>query len=87
MKAENVTISISKAALIVVFFLQVAGTYLASWYGNKAALKELEYKIFKVELEYKQADELMKKDFKLDLNEAIMKIALKPDEIRLQSDH
>lgn len=77
---DKLTIPIKTGTVIVLFSIQFTATIVGIWAGFKIALKDIDHKIDIVSLEYKQADELMKKDIQ-SWDDYFSK-AIRPDEIR-----
>jgi len=59
---EKQTISLTKAATLMFFVGNLLVTALGAYWGNKLALERMDSRFRIMELEYRQADELIKRD-------------------------
>jgi len=76
---EKVTIPLSKAAAIGLFIGQAVVTYMASYYGNKLAIQEVNFKLEKQELQWRASDDILRNQI-LSINTYLNKVAIKPEE-------
>lgn len=59
---EKQTISLTKAAALMFFVGNLLVTALGAYWGNKLALERMDSRFRIMELEYRQADELIRRD-------------------------
>jgi len=79
---DKQTITIGKAMLIIISISQALITYMASSYGTKAAIKELEYKTNMEIQELRYEDKLLWNRVNTLAVNTCRHEALKPDEVK-----
>ncbi len=75
---DKATVSFSRATVIGVTALQLGVAIGGAYYGNRMALKDINYKIEKVELQYQNQDALILQRLtanELKVNEAYQMVA------------
>jgi len=85
MNIEKSNISISKATAAVIGVAHLAVTIVGVYYGNKLALSDINHRIDIIDIQYKQADELIKRDMRYNIKNYIGD-AMLPAETRVPEE-
>jgi hypothetical protein len=85
MNIEKSNISISKAVFAMGWLANLIVVVVGVYWGNKLALAEINHKIEMIDLQYKQADELIKRDIRYNFKNYIGD-AMLPAETRVPEE-
>lgn len=83
---DKTTITIGKAALVVISISQAIITYMASQYGTQSAIKQLQYDTQLQLNELKYEDKLLWNRINMIAASTSRHEAIKPDEVKPRED-